>query len=338
MFRNAVSLATLCLAATWAPRADAAEKVTFASGTGSISYVTYYVAEEMGYFEDAGIVPEMMLAGSGAKAMAAVASGDVDVVIRAPSEVMKARKKGLDLVIFGALVTEMSASIVLSRDWAAEHGVTEDSDWPVKLAALKDARLAINGPGSITDAVPRYFAAQAGLDPERNMTLVSIPNQGGAMLLALEQGRVDGFVTSPPDTYIAQKELGATIAFNLAAGRVPELANYFYIGLAAGEDFVKTERAVKVAHAFQMALDAINDPSLTDTVRDKVHAAHYANVDPEIFAEVWKNVVIGAPASLEMNDALFAKVLMLEHILSPELGETLDPAVYTNAVAAKAGP
>lgn len=335
MIRMATGLAACLIASTLACSAGAQEKVTFATATGSVSYVTYYAAQEMGYFAEAGVEPEMILTGSGAKAMAAAVGGDVDVVMPSPAEIMKARDQNIDLVLFGAVSTQLSTSIVYSKDWAESHSITDSSSLEERIAALEGVRLAISSPGSLTDAVARYFAGRGGLDPDRDMTLVGIPNQSGAMMIAMEQGRVDGFVIAPPDTVIAAHDLGAVIAFDLAAGKVPELAGFFHIGLAGSEEFVQSEKAEKVARAFQMTLDAINDPERTEIVRDKVHAAHYSTVDPDIFSEIWRNVVIAVPDTLRMDDGLFEKVLVLEQIISPDVDASMVAGSYTNEVADK---
>lgn len=330
MIRMPIGLAASILASTLVFPANAQETVTFATSTGSLSYVTYYTAREMGYFAEVGIEPEMILAGSAGKAVVALASGDVDVIMPAPMHILKAREEGLDLVLFGAVSTQLNTNIVFSKDWASAHDITEESSIEDKSAALEGMRLAINGPGSVTDSLPRYFAARAGLDPDRDLTLVAVPNQSTAMLLAMEQGRVDGFVIAPPDTTIAARELGAVVAFNVAAGKVPDLEDFFHIGLAATEAFIQTETAEKVARAFQMTLDAINDPNTTEVVRDKVHAAQYSNVDPVVFAEVWEDVIVAIPDTLRMDDGLFEKVIMLERIVAPDIDASMIAGSYTN--------
>ena len=113
------------------------------------------------------------------------------------------------------------------------------------------------------------------------------------MMLAMSQDRVDGFVIAPPDTTIAAHKLGAMIAFDPAGGKVPELAGFFYIGLAGSAKFAQSDKAEKLAQAFQMTLDAIRDPKTSNAVRDRVHDAQYKNVDPEIWADVWQTVVNG---------------------------------------------
>ena len=333
IFGNIV--AVFAMAAGASSAAISQEKVTFATATGSVAYITYYAAEEMGFFSKVGIKPEMILTGSAPKAIAGLMSGDIDVVMPAPNQVIKARHRGLPIVLFGAVLTELNTNVVFSKDWAAKHSITDDSSIPDKIAALKGIRLAINAPGSITDSIARYFASRGGLDPDRDMTLVGIPNQSNAMMLAMEQGRVDGFVIAPPDTTIAAHKLGAIVAFNMSAGKVPDLAGYFHIGLGATEKFVRTEKAIKVAQAFQMTLDAIKDPKTTNFVRDKVRNAYYANVEPEIFADVWKDIVVSVPANLAMDDKLFDKVVALEKVTSPEVDTSMIAGSYTNLVADK---
>jgi NitT/TauT family transport system substrate-binding protein len=314
----------------------AQEKVTVALASGSVAYISYYAADAMGYFREAGLAPEMILTGSGAKALAAAVGGNVDLVMPTASEIMKARAKGIDLVMFGAVATQLGTSIVFSKDWATRHRLTKSSSLDERIAALKGIRLAISGAGSLTDAVVRFFAARGKLDPDRDMTLVGIPNISNAMMLAMDQGRVDGFVIAPPDTNTAEHTMGALIAFDMAAGRVPELAGYFHIGLAGTEKFVKSEKALKVARAFQMTLDAIHDPARTNQVRDKVHAANYPKVDPAIFADVWRNVIAQAPRTLQMNDAMFERSIVLDKIVSPEMNASMIKGSYTNVAADRA--
>lgn len=318
--------------------AEAQEKVTFATASTSLSYVTYYATLDMGFFKKVGLEPELNLVGSGAKAMAAAVGGDVDVIMPSPAEVMKARTKGIPLITFGAVATQLGTSVVFSKDWAAKHHITANSTLEEREAALKGIRLAVSSSGSLTDAVARYFALRGGLNPDRDMTLVGIPNQSGAMMIAMDRGRVDGFVIAPPDTNIAAKKLGAIIAFNPPSGNIPDLAGFFHIGLAGNEKFVRSEKAEKVARAFQMTLDAINDPARTNIVRDRVHAAHYSNVDPEIFAQVWEYVVAAVPDTLKMNDGMFEKLTDLYKLVDPEFNRGMIAGSYTNEVADKVAP
>ena len=68
--------------------ARAQEKVIVATASGSVAYITYYAADAMGFFKDAGLTSEMILTGSGAKALAAAVGGNVDVVMPTAAEVM----------------------------------------------------------------------------------------------------------------------------------------------------------------------------------------------------------------------------------------------------------
>lgn len=318
--------------------ARAQERVSVATASGSVAYISYYAADAMGFFKKVGLNSELILTGSGPKALAAAVGGNVDFVMPTAVDVMRARDKGIDLVMFGAVATQLGTSIVFSKDWAAKHHLTKNSNLEDRIAALRGIRLAVSSPGSLTDAVVRYFASRAKLDPDRDMTLVSIPNVSNAMMISMEQGRVDGFVIAPPDTNIAEHTMGAFIAFNLAAGEVPELAGYFHIGLGGTEKFVKSEKAQKVARAFQMTLDAIHDPRRTNEVRDKVRAAYYPKVDPVVFADAWLNVIAQAPKTLQMNDQLFERSIVLDKIVSPELNSSMIKGSYTNSVADKVAP
>jgi NitT/TauT family transport system substrate-binding protein len=318
--------------------ARAQDKVSVATASGSVAYISYYAADAMGFFKDVGLNSELILTGSGPKALAAAVGGNVDFVMPTAVDVMMARHKGIDLIMFGAVATQLGTSVVFSKEWAAKHNLTKSSSLEERIAALKGIRLAISSPGSLTDAVARYFASRAKLDPDRDMTLVSIPNVSNAMMISMQRGRIDGFVIAPPDTNIAEHTMGALIAFNLAAGEVPELAGYFHIGLGGTDKFVKSEKAQKVARAFQMTLDAIHDPKRTEEVRDKVRAVYYPTVDPAIFADVWLNVIAQAPKTLQMTDSMFERSIVLDKIVSPELNSSMINGSFTNVVADRVAP
>jgi NitT/TauT family transport system substrate-binding protein len=309
-----------------AARAEARDTVRIAHSTNGFAFLPLLVAVVMDHFKEAGVNVEVVRTGSGATAMAAAISGDVDICLEDPVSVLRARGNGSDLVIFGALITQVNANVVVSKAWAAQHNVTHDSPVEQKLAALKGIRLGITGVGSGSDNVSRYMARKAGLDPDRDLTIVGLGSEASPMLAGLELGRIDGITISAPTDHLAISKLGATMLFNLAAGEFPPLNGYFYIGMEANRAWLDANKvkATKVAKGFQLALSAIADPAITTVVRDRVRARYFAAVDKPTFDSIWVDQTGAAPKTIQVTRDMVKRVV---DTAAEFVGKPIDPAL-----------
>lgn len=296
MLRTLGRIAAVALMMGNSSYAFAQEKVTIAQSTNSFAFVPFLTTVSMGYFEDVGLDVEIIRTGSGAKNVAAVIGGSADVSIGSTNSMMYARQEGYDIVMFAGLVDQYSSSIVYSKEWADTHGLTEESSMEEMLAAMKGARIGAPGPGG-ADHLIRYIASMAGLNPDRDLTIVYLGNDASVYPAAIEQGRIDAISLSAPATYIVRDSLDAIWAFNTGVGKVPDLNGYLYIVASARREWLEEnpEAARKLNEAFQMSIETLKDPARSIEARDKVHAEHYAEVDPEIFAEMWSDMMQAVP-------------------------------------------
>ncbi|WP_417725107.1 ABC transporter substrate-binding protein [Salipiger sp.] len=285
--------------------ADEDNKVVVTRSTNSFASLTYYAANAMGAFSDLGLEIEEVRTGAGSKSLAAIVSGDADIYLGSTASVLKARGQGVPVQMFAPVVRQLTSSVVVSKAWAEAHGIDRQSPLADKLAALKGARIAVSGPGSGSDQALRYIAAEAGVDPDREMEIVPMGADARTYLGAMDNGRIDGFSTSPPDTHVAEKDFGATILVNTAAGELPALDGYFYIAFDSRQDWIENNptEAARMAAGLQMAMDAIHDPERTDAVGEAVRAMYYPEMDSDLFRRVWADQVHSVPTSLDVSDA-----------------------------------
>jgi NitT/TauT family transport system substrate-binding protein len=152
------------------------------------------------------------------------------------------------------------------------------------------------------------------------------------MVAAMAQGRIDGFSSSPPESNVAAHDYGAVVAFNYAAGMVPDLVGYPHIAAMAPGSWLKSHKdeAEKFTRAIKMSLDAIADPARTNAVRDTVRNTYYPHVDSALFSEVWTDVVKGVAKSVKMDDKMFLQSIALEKVTTPDFDEGLIQGSYTN--------
>ncbi|MFP4273566.1 MAG: ABC transporter substrate-binding protein [Paracoccaceae bacterium] len=313
--------------------AMAADRINFAMPSVGMLYLPVYVAEQMGYFADEDIDPNLQVfKAGGGTSMAAVLGGDMDVYIGSTSAALRAASQDTNAVIAGALMTQYASNVVMRGAYAEEKGLTEDSSIEERLAALEGARIGVTGAGSGTHQLALYMLTEAGLDPERDATVVFV---GGSreILAAFSRDRIDAFTLSNPTSDTAIADYNGFLLFNTAAGALPELDGHLYISVNTRRAWLdeNPELAKRMMRAIQRAQQAMHDPDLTEEARDKVHAAYFENFDKALFDRAWTSVVPAYPTSPEITREQMERVVNFLETFSERKFDGLDiDAAYTN--------
>jgi len=313
--------------------AQAADKVNFAMPSVGMLYLPVYVAEQMGYFADADIDANLQtFKAGGGTSMAAVLGGDMDVYIGSTSAALRAASKDTNTVIIGALMTQYASNVVMRGAFAKEKGLIADSTVKERLAALEGARIGVTGAGSGTHQLALYMLTEAGLDPERDATVVFV---GGSseILAAFSRDRIDAFTLSNPtsDTAIAQYD--GFLLFNTAAGQLPALDGHLYISVNTRQGWIdeNPEVARRMMGAIQRAQVAMQDPALTEEIRDKVFAAYFPKIDKTLFDQAWVAILPAYPTSPVITRAQMERVVDFLNTFSENKLDGLDiDAAFTN--------
>lgn len=333
-------LATVAMLSTAvAGEVQAQGTVRLAHGTEGFSYIAPFIAETMGYFKKAGVDVEMVRSSSGSQSLATVISGSAEVFIGSTESPINARLKGPDIVLFAAIFNQYSSNVTVSKAWAQKNGLTPASGLKERLAALKGITIGVTGPGSGTDQIVRYLAGEAGLNPDRDMTIVPLGSEGSAMLAAFSQGRVDGYSISSPASHLGIRDHGGLLLFNMGTGELPSLDGYFQVGAAANNAWLKRnpETAVKVAMGFQMALDALRDPATNVEARNRVHAARHKAIDPALYEVAWAELSKGMPKTVEVTHQMVQQIIEFRNRFAKDRADpAMADAAFTNEYAAKA--
>jgi putative hydroxymethylpyrimidine transport system substrate-binding protein len=137
-----------------------------------------YVAEERGYFRDAGLEVSIQVPSDPAAPIKQVAAGRADLAISYEPEVVLAREQGLDVVAVGALVDRPLTSLI----WLRESGIR-------RLGDLRGKTIATAGI-PYQDAYLRTILARANLQ-EGDVKSVNV---GTGLLTAILSGRADAIL------------------------------------------------------------------------------------------------------------------------------------------------
>lgn len=250
-----------------------------------------YLSEDRGFYEAEGLEIERVPLLGGPVAMQGLLSGAGAGNISTPGEMLGAITKGQGVKALMSHTDRTAATLVVSEDFAAKLGVSADDSRDARTAALgqvKGARYAITAPGSQTDGFTRMALKQAGLDPDRDASIVPLQTATNS-LAALEKNRVDGFMALSPVTEQAVIQLKAVPLLAVTDRDIPDA--YLLQGqtlMARTSDLEKNpELYAKLVRAHMRAFQAlVDDP---DKARDTLRKTRFADVDEQMWSMMWEN-------------------------------------------------
>lgn len=152
--------------------------------TPNIQFAPFYVAEELGYFEDAGVNVELRHHGESEELFGALKNGTEDMVYASGDEITQAAAGGLDAKAVATLYATYPAVLIAPAD----SDITSAAD-------LRGKRVGVPGAYGQT-----YFALLAMLaDAGMSIDDITLEQIGYTQQAALTSGKVDavmGFVNN----------------------------------------------------------------------------------------------------------------------------------------------
>jgi ABC-type nitrate/sulfonate/bicarbonate transport system substrate-binding protein len=269
----------VCFAA--ASRPAAAQPYRISQVSVRVLYLApIFAAMEQGFFKQHQVDFTFRDISNGTLATAAILSGDAQVSnydIRAMADL---KAQGKSLVLFYNLVTRVTLDLVVRNDAVKKGGVDLAAPPLERVKQLGNITYGITGPGAPSDVFARYFLKRAGIDPERDATIVQVGSPG-ALAAALRSGRIDGFFLSPPLSQTLESEGVAKTVIHNTAGELPELSDTSYSALFTSESFAKANPAALKAYAAAVrdGVKWVNDHR-DETVK-LLHEKWFPNTKPE---------------------------------------------------------
>lgn len=247
-----VSLLTLVLVASAVP-ARAGEPVKITVPAASVAFASLYHAKSAGYFAEEGLdIDIITVAGPGS--LQAVLARDAQFAMAPGTYHLIAHDKGQRLLALMSILTRNSINVVVHKDIARERGITEKNPLVEKIKALKGLKLSGAAVGSFSYQVLTYYLLRAGFDPQKDVQLIGV-GTAPAMLLALEQRKVDGFAVGTPTPEAAVARGFGFLVVDNSAGEDPDFAEFMMDVLVATPDALKQnpELARKMVRALLKA-------------------------------------------------------------------------------------
>src|SRR5262245_8899222 len=206
----------------------------------SVAFIPIYVARYFNYFGDENLAVDVITTAGGGPDVAALVAGEAQFTAAGPINqlaLLQEGKKTLSVASFGDRLT---VNLVMHKDVYARNGLSASSTAEQKLAALKGTKVAISRRGALTDMVIRMYVMRAGLDPDKDLTIVAT-GAGQPQIAALEQGQVDvAAATTPTAESLVDRGVGVMLFYN-TGGEDPSLQPFTGYSILIREDYAKQQ-------------------------------------------------------------------------------------------------
>src|SRR5580700_11745899 len=187
------------------PSVAAAEEIKLALPVLSLESMPIFIAQEQGFLKKRGVDIDVITSRGGGEAMKAYIAGDVQLIATGFPEVGLMRSRGVDVALFFAQLQRVPFALIGRKD----RNIASVAD-------LKGRTIAVTSPGSLTWILTRYFIKLQGMDPDRDVVVVSVGG-GGEILGALQSSRADAAMVFEPFVTIALQQDLATVVIDVAA-------------------------------------------------------------------------------------------------------------------------
>ena len=161
------------------------------------------VALAKGYFDEEGIGLELIIVKGGSEARKQLIAGEVDFIAQSSVHAGIAISAGADVKLVVPTFRLATVGICVTKELEGKVVDIED---------LKGKAIGITRFGSLTWTMANYYLKKAGLDPEKDVTIVEIGSDIAAITAALQQGKIQAYMAWTPVFYKLTKE---NIAFPL---------------------------------------------------------------------------------------------------------------------------
>jgi ABC-type nitrate/sulfonate/bicarbonate transport system substrate-binding protein len=222
----------------------------------------------------------------------------------------------------------VTLEVVVAPSFLEKTGVKPGDPLEKRIAALKGATIGVAAIGGTQETAARWLVAKGGLDPKTDIKVAQV---GGppALQAALENKRIDAFILSPPEGYLAAKSGAGTVLISLG-DEFPLLADQPYLVLVAkkpindkGSDLI-----VKTVRAMQSASSAlVKDPASAATAIQK---QFFAKADPDAIAAAVKTLRSGVAGAGKLDVQSFQNQLVFSKEVGTNFGKDFDAVASQN--------
>ena len=270
------------------------------------AFLPLWAAQDAGIFKKHGLQVELIAVGSSTRGIAAIVSGDLDILAGGGSSGMTSQLQGYsDMALFANVIQSFLFSVMV------HPSITEVSQ-------LRGKRMGVTRFGGTLDFVARQYVKRYGMEPGKDVTFVQI----GAMpdiVVAVATGAIESGVIGIPQNFLAKKQGLRELADLSDSGSRYAIAAYF-----AKRSFLWR----KITSAMVRFIEAL------------VESIHYLKTRPKEGMEIFKRYTrIDAPDIVKPAYDLHIKLFpSVPEIFPEDLKLMFEEVALTNPKVKTANP
>jgi ABC-type nitrate/sulfonate/bicarbonate transport system substrate-binding protein len=320
--------------------AAAQDTIRIGQSTSALSFLPIWTARALDTFKDEGLKAEVTITpGGDPSALAALDAGDVDLAAVGSEAALRAIAKGQPFQIIFSLMSKVTLQLVVSPAVIKRTGVKTSDPIEKRLAAIKGALIGVSSIGGAQDAAARWLAFKAGLNPKTDISVAQIGSPP-ALRAALENQRIEGFVLSPPEGYIAEKSGAGTTLVSLG-DEFKIFAHQPYLVFVAKKpvDAKTSTLIVKTLRAMQSAALAVRQKP--DVVGNAIQSKFFKKASADALVFAVKSMSPGVADGGRLDAESFQNLLTYAKDVGTSFGKDFDAKssendVWTNSFIDKA--
>jgi len=186
-----VIIAAICIPQTPFAQEKKLDRLRVGGGSASAAQMAIWFAKEGGFYEKNGLSVEAISIPGSSLAIQAMLSGELPIIQAGGAGPIQAALSGTDTVILATIVKKFNWWIF------AQPNIARVED-------LKGKIFGVTRFGTQSDLASRIALRKAGLDPERDVTIVQTGGPSETVT-AMAAGRVQAAAVSPPATLQAKR-------------------------------------------------------------------------------------------------------------------------------------
>lgn len=267
----------------------------------SVAFIPIYVARYFNYFGDEGLAADVITTAGGGPDVAALVAGEAQFTAAGPINQLALWQEGKKTLSVASFGDRLTVNFVMHKDVYAQRGLSPASTAEQKIAALKGTKVAITRRGALTDMVVRMYAQRAGLDPEKDLTIIAT-GAGQPQMAALEQGQVDvAAATTPTAESLVERGVGVMLFYN-SGGEDPSLQPFTGYSIIVMQDYARQNP--NIVRAFNRAIVKANKWVVDHTAEEAAAVMHFylPTLPAEDIAKNFGYIKGGVPAEGCLSD------------------------------------
>lgn len=228
-------------------------------------------AAQAGYFKAEGLDVTFVHFGSGADGARGLVAGAADIGTMDLATVLQFIERGQRFRVLANNRRGPTIALLLRSDLNIRKG---------DVAALKGLRIGVSSAGSFTDQYLRLLLTEAGLSPDRDVTILPIGNFTN-QLAALRNRQIDAQMSWAPGITILEQANAAQLFLDPRVGEGPQrLTKMVGLVVAGPEKYIAENREV-VRRVTRALVKASRDLQNTATFVEAAKAQN-PNLDPGV--------------------------------------------------------